>query len=351
MPFWPVLRSVALLGCLSGCDLTSPEQATDADTFVSTAPENAAAVIPGVSSAKTVEESLLFYGGRPAVTDARLLYLAAYHQQTLGQSEALTPTEVGQRLAAHAGRALGGGDADFALNPPLISLVSMTVGTRDHSHDFGPLYAREILRRPSLTLLGTVPAAGALPGSPAYGALLEALFAQGEHLINATSLACQPGQPTLDGAPAEGGGPLADSQYWVTNVIHQQRYSCARRVKAPDRRDTLGLYQIGVAAFPVHEAAPAVARDFGYAGITGALAPAGDPFVIVSLPWLDEFPHLGGDQAAWTLLDEIKGVLPAGWYYLLSAAPPGATGAALELYAGRQVDGALTPAALGPLPY
>ena len=343
MRFWLTLCTVALLGGLSGCDHAPSAPVTSAGSGTEEAAPAAAA--------PTVEESLLYYGGRPTVTDARLLYLSAYQQQNLGQPDALSPAALGQRLAAHAQRALGGDTAAFARHPPLLSLLSLTVGARDHSLDFGPLYAREILRRPSLTLLGTVPAAGAQPGTPAYGAPLEALFAQGARLLQATSLACEPARPAPDAAPADGGGRLADPHYWVANVIHQQSYTCARRVAPADGHDPLGLYQVGVTAFPVHEAPPAVTRDFGYAGITGTLARAGDPLVIVTLPWLDEFPHLGGDQAAWTLLDELKMALPTGWYYLLSAAPPGVPGGGLMLYAGRQEEGAVTPTALGALPY
>ena len=347
MRFWPTLCTVALLSGLSGCDHAPADPVSTAGRFAGSEAEDATAAAAG----PTVQESLLYYGGRPTVTDARLLYLAAYQQQVLGQPDALSPAALGQRLAAHARRALSGDPAALARHPPLLSLLSMTVGARDHSLDFGPLYAREILRRPSLTLLGTVPAAGAQPGTPAYGARLEPLFVQGARLLQGTSLACEPARPAADAAATDAGGRLADPHYWVANVIHQQSYACARRVAPADGHDPLGLYQVGVAAFPVHEAPPAVTRDFGYAGITGTLAQAGDPLVIVTLPWLDEFPHLGGDQAAWTLLDELQAALPTGWYYLLSAAPPGVPGGDLTLYAGRQEDGAVTPTALGALPY
>jgi len=344
------LLSVALAAALAGCGLAPIK------------PAFAPGHIPTEAEIELTEKNMASILGReqmdnfslPFPTDPRLLYLAALHEKTV------LPTDAGAEgkhvsivklfdrgnLAAHA---FGAGK--FALEPPLVSLLSLGVRSKSDRLRGGGEVGRTILRQPSLTLIGIEPANGAVPDSPGYGARLDPLFTQADKLVRASSLDCQPEAVSLAQIQRERlrmpSGNLVN--YWLEDATHRRAYICARRVAKYDR-EKLSLLKIGVNAFPVHKHDKSVEREFGYSGITGTIAQAGDPFVTVTFSWLDEYPHLGGNDAAWTLLKELKADLPEGWYYILSAAPPGETGGALAIYAGRKQKGELTMTRLSDAP-
>jgi len=351
MRSWSALLSVALAVGLSGCGRI-PTKPAFAPGYIPTEAEiglveqNSTLVLPSETL-----DAFKSQGSRPVEADTRLLYLAAFHQQVALKPDDHNHVDIGKlldraNLAAHI---LDAGK--FALDPPLISLLSIG-STTTSRRDFGPQYARNILRLPSLTLVGAQPASGAQPGTPAYGARLDPLFAQADKLVRATSLGCQPEAVSL--AQIRKGTlymPWNNQlSLWIKDLSHQRAYACARRAVKYDRENSSAVYKISTAAFPVHKHDKSVAAEFGYSGITGTIAQAGDPFVTVTFSWLDEFPYLGGQQAAWTLLKELQADLPEGWYYILSATPPGETGGDLAIYAGRKQNGKLTLAHLGQAP-
>ena len=137
---------------------------------------------------------------------------------------------------------------------------------------------------------------------------------------------------------------------WSKDTFHRRSYDCARRVAKYDRGFPNTNFAILATVFPAHPADAEMTRTYGYSGITGTLAQAGDPFATVSFAWLDEFPHLGGDQAAWTLVDELQAAIPEGWYVVLSAAPRGSKGAPLDVFVGRKQGGGLQMTSVGKAP-
>ena len=351
MRTYSALLSVALAAGLAGCG-SAPTKPAFAPGYTPTEAEmglaelNTAAALHSEPAGELKAE-----GGFPNYADTRLLYLAALHQQATLKPDEHTHVEIGKlldqaNLAAHVF-----GVGKFALDPPLISLLS--IGTSKKSRrDYGPEYARNILRFPSLTLVGTQAAGGARPGTSAYGALLDPLFTQGDTLVRAVSLNCRPEAASLAQIKKdELRMPLNNNNnLWFKDMLHQRAYACARRMIKHNPDYYYGQYKVATTAFPVHKRDESLEREFGYSGITGTIAQAGDPFVTVTFSWLDEFPHLGGNDAAWTLLKELKADLPEGWYYILSAAPPGETSGALALYAGRKQNGELTMTRLGDAP-
>ena len=350
MRTYSALLSVALAAGLAGCG-SAPTKPAFAPGYTPTEAEMGLAELntAALPSAKAAE--LKAQGELPYYTDTRLLYLAAFQQQAALNPVDHTHVDIGKYLdrANLASHLFGVGK--FALDPPLISLLSLGTSSTTR-RDFGPEYARDILRFPSLTLVGTQSAGGARPDTPAYGALLDPLFAQGDTLVRAVSLNCRPEAASL--AQIEKDElRMPWNNYrnlWIKDVLHQRAYACARRVAKHNREQRSGFYKIATTAFPVHKHDETAEREFGYSGITGSIAQAGDPFVTVTFSLLDEFPHLGGNDAAWTLLKELKADLPEGWYYILSAAPPGETSGALALYAGRKQNGELTMTRLGDAP-
>ena len=345
------LLSVALAAALAGCGSAPTKPAfapgyTPTEAEMGLAEQNSATELPSSTAAELKSEGVL-----PYYTDTRLLYLAAIQRQGALNLDDHHHVDIGKyldraNLAAHLF-----GVGKFALDPPLISLLSIGTSTTSR-RDYGPQYARNILRLPSLTLVGTLSAGGAQPGTPAYGARLDSLFTQADTLVRAVSLNCRPEAASLAQIRKdELRMPWNDySNRWFKDMLHQRAYACTRRVAKHDREQRLGSYKIATTAFPVHKHDKSVEREFGYSGITGTIAQAGDPFVTVTFSWLDEYPHLGCNDAAWTLLKELKADLPEGWYYILSAAPPGETGGALAIYAGRKQKGELTMTRLSDAP-
>jgi len=190
------LLSVALAAALAGCGSAPTKPAfapgyTPTEAEMGLAEQNSATALPSSTAAELKSKGVL-----PYYTDTRLLYLAALQRQGALNPDDHHHVDIGKyldraNLAAHLF-----GVGKFALDPPLISLLSIGTSTTSR-RDYGPQYARNILRLPSLTLVGTHAAGGDLPGTPAYGARLDSLFTQADTLVRAVSLNCRPEAASL----------------------------------------------------------------------------------------------------------------------------------------------------------
>jgi hypothetical protein len=262
--------------------------------------------------------------------DASLLYVTAFAS---GQGEAVDADPIGSPIMRTLEIASLGAyafDKSLMLEPPWMVFLSMGVHTTDEMAKHGYLAGKTFLGKPSLMLVGIEDADGAALGTPAYGAKLDALFAKGDALMRAAPFGCEPSvkwkhQTTLRGELISTDGASA----WHPNVLRRRGYSCLNDDPGNKARNLVFVY-------PSPTATPSIEKEFGMVALTGTVTAQDDPFVRVNFADLTRYPDLGGNLAAWALLEKLQDEIPVGWYFVLSGAMPGDPGGALQVVVGQK---------------
>jgi hypothetical protein len=265
--------------------------------------------------------------------NAALLYLTAFAS---GQGEAVDADPIGSPIMRTLEIASLGAyafDKSLMLEPPWMVFLSMGVHTTEETAKFGYRGGKEFLGKPSLMLVGIEDADGAVLGTPAYGAKLDALFAKGDALMRSAPFGCEPSvkwkhTTTLRGELISTDG----ASTWHPNVLRSRGYTCLKGLKDDPGNKARNL----VFAYPSPKATPSIEKEFGMVALTGTVTAQDDPFVRVNFPDLTRYPDLGGNLAAWTLLEQLQDEIPVGWYFVLSGAMPGDPGGALQVVVGQK---------------
>jgi hypothetical protein len=267
----------------------------------------------------------------PAVAaDAALLYVTAFAS---GQAEAVDADPLGSPIMRTLEIASLGAyafDKSLMLEPPWMVFLSMGVHTTEEMAKNGYLGGKTFLSKPSLMLVGVEDADSAALGTPAYGAKLDTLFAKGDALMRAAPFGCEPSakwkhQTTLRGELVSTDG----ASTWHPNVLRSRGYSCLKDDPENKARNL-------VFAYPSPKATESIKKDFGMVALTGTVTAQDDPFVRVNFADLTRYPDLGGNLAAWALLEKLQDEIPVGWYFVLSGAMPGDPGGALQVVVGQK---------------
>ena len=264
--------------------------------------------------------------------DASLLYITAFAR---GQGESVDAAPLGSPIMRTLEVASLGAyafDKSLMLEPPWMVFLSMGVPTSEEMAKQGYLGGKAFLSKPSLRLVGVDDAQGAAIGTPAYGAKLHALFDKGDALMRAASLGCEPSAKWEHKTTLRGELYVSDGSKWYPNVLRARVYTCMK-MEGDARKSKL---RNTVVANPSPVARKSIKDEFGMVALTGTVTAQDDPFVSVAFPDLTRYADLGGNLAAWALLERLQDEIPAGWYFVLSCALPGDPSGALQVVVGRK---------------
>lgn len=328
--------ALGISGCGGGSGVHSGDPAELSPAQIDEAERSEISTATAISHYRSYDEQL--------AANAVLLYLTAFATTTDKAQAAPLGNPVMRTLDA-ANIAAWAFDSPLQFESPLMTLVGMGVLNSDDFIKIGYEEGLKVLRTPSLILVGTQTAAGATLGTPAYGAIMDRLFAQGDSLLHSAGLGCEPVTKYLHSRSLLHGELLSGhiGSIWFPNVLRTRGYACSQF--PGNATDSRNLNFLGV--WPSPEPSDAVRQAVGTMALTGTVTAMDDPFVMVSFKNLSQYPGYAGNDGAWKLLEKLQDAMPVGWYFVIGGSMPGEASGPMQVAVGQKTSKGFTVARYG----